>query len=654
MEDVAPLLELLRRTERRRRVVRGVARAGSGAAAGLAAGLVAVVVHRLFPVPDPGTTTLLLLASTGTVVGFIAGVLPSSKPIETARWLDGAAGLKERLSTALEMSSRKDAPPEWRTLILREASVAMAGVDPRRHLPFTEPERLRIALALGLALVAMHWVPPFRTAGQLREQEGIAAMKSAGTNLAEVVRQARQSRTNAPESVRRELESLEQLANRLQQGELKRDEALAALAQAADPLRRQAEALSKDPTLRRLERAARTPASAVDAASREALKARQQQLSEALGAKAAADPKGVEDLRDQARKLAEQARSLANQAGGDTAGSQAQAAAALASLSQQAQALGLDLPQIQAAMDALAQARADQMLKNLEQATKSLERMADMASEMSRLQQSGERRGRDLAEQLEFGEGEPALESLDRLMSQLGRNGGNKGEADQARSELERSLKSASDYGKVGEKLREALEKSRRGDTQGSGKALADAKAELKRLMAEAGNAQELMAAMEGLKAAKAAVASGRTGSGSGSEKGDGKGSGGNKGGSGVGTWAENTEWAFPESIADSWDNSGVSRPDQAARGNTDREPKQSGNLSPTKIPGRFQSGAPMPSIQLRGVGIKGESAVRFTEAVTSAQSDARAALSEDQVPKAYRGAVKDYFDDLPRTAAPR
>jgi hypothetical protein len=305
-------------------------------------------------------------------------------------------------------------------------------------------------------------------------------------------------------------------------------------------------------------------------------------------------------------------------------------------------------------MDALAQARADQMLKNLEQATKSLERMADMASEMSRLQQSGERRGSDLAEQLEFGEGEPALESLDRLMSQLGRNNANNREADQARSELERSLKSASDYGKVGEKLREALEKSRQGDTQGSGKALADAKAELKRMMAEAGNAQELMAAMEGLKAAKAAVASGRTGSGSGAEKGDGKGSGGKMGGSGVGTWAENTEWAFPESIADSWDNSGVSRPDRAARGNTDREPKQSGNLNPTKIPGRFQSGAPMPSIQLRGVGIKGESAVRFTEAVTSAQSDARAALSEDQVPKAYRGAVKDYFDDLPRTAPPR
>jgi hypothetical protein len=100
MEDVAPLLELLRRTERRRRLVRGVARGGSGAAAGLAVGLVAVAVHRLFPVPDPGTTTLLLLASTGTVIGFLAGFLPSSKPIETARWLDGAAGLKERLSTA--------------------------------------------------------------------------------------------------------------------------------------------------------------------------------------------------------------------------------------------------------------------------------------------------------------------------------------------------------------------------------------------------------------------------------------------------------------------------------------------------------------------------------------------------------------------------
>ena len=34
-------------------------------------------------------------------------------------------------------------------------------------------------------------------------------------------------------------------------------------------------------------------------------------------------------------------------------------------------------------------------------------------------------------------------------------------------------------------------------------------------------------------------------------------------------------------------------------------------------------------------------------EAVASAQSEAQSALSQEQVPRAYQGAVKDYFDDL-------
>ena len=54
-----------------------------------------------------------------------------------------------------------------------------------------------------------------------------------------------------------------------------------------------------------------------------------------------------------------------------------------------------------------------------------------------------------------------------------------------------------------------------------------------------------------------------------------------------------------------------------------------------------------MPSITLKGVSIKGQSKVSYTEAVASAQSDAQAALSQEQVPKAYQNSVRDYFDDL-------
>ena len=67
----------------------------------------------------------------------------------------------------------------------------------------------------------------------------------------------------------------------------------------------------------------------------------------------------------------------------------------------------------------------------------------------------------------------------------------------------------------------------------------------------------------------------------------------------------------------------------------------------PTKVRGQISPGGPMPSITLKGVSIKGQSKVAYAEAVAKAQSEAQSALSQEQVPRAYQGAVKDYFDDL-------
>ena len=57
--------------------------------------------------------------------------------------------------------------------------------------------------------------------------------------------------------------------------------------------------------------------------------------------------------------------------------------------------------------------------------------------------------------------------------------------------------------------------------------------------------------------------------------------------------------------------------------------------------------GGPMPSITLKGVSIKGQSTVELKAAAAAAQSDAQSALNQDQVPRAYQGAVKNYFDDI-------
>jgi hypothetical protein len=54
-----------------------------------------------------------------------------------------------------------------------------------------------------------------------------------------------------------------------------------------------------------------------------------------------------------------------------------------------------------------------------------------------------------------------------------------------------------------------------------------------------------------------------------------------------------------------------------------------------------------MPSITLKGVSIKGTSTVTLDEATVAAQQDAQSALSQEKVPRAYQGAVRDYFDDL-------
>jgi hypothetical protein len=54
-----------------------------------------------------------------------------------------------------------------------------------------------------------------------------------------------------------------------------------------------------------------------------------------------------------------------------------------------------------------------------------------------------------------------------------------------------------------------------------------------------------------------------------------------------------------------------------------------------------------MPAITLKGVRINVQCAVGYQEAISAAQNDAQSALNQDQVPRAYQGAVRDYFDDL-------
>jgi hypothetical protein len=177
--------------------------------------------------------------------------------------------------------------------------------------------------------------------------------------------------------------------------------------------------------------------------------------------------------------------------------------------------------------------------------------------------------------------------------------------------------------------------------------------AKLSQQMAEA---QAMMSAMQALDQAQMCLAAGRSWDQVMSESAEFMGKAyefnpnpgdGPPGSRGVGTWANEEGWTYFDGKQERWDNSEVERPDMDVRGVAERDAGLNNNLLPTKVRGQMSPGGPMPSITLKGVSIKGQSTIQFEDAAAAAQAEAEAALNQDQVPRAYQGAVRDYFDDL-------
>src|SRR6185369_12832892 len=91
----------------------------------------------------------------------------------------------------------------------------------------------------------------------------------------------------------------------------------------------------------------------------------------------------------------------------------------LSALSKQAQEMGLQLPQLNEAISALAANQPDLMLKDLQAAVTDLEKMREMAKSLQQLQQQMEKMGKDLAEQLKNGQPEAAQATLQKMSDKL-------------------------------------------------------------------------------------------------------------------------------------------------------------------------------------------------------------------------------------------
>lgn len=633
------------RAGRRRRV----GRAFNGLWRGLLWGGVVCLVlgglYRVYPFPEAFLYAAAAAPLLGMLIGGIVGGWNAGTLQENAQWVDRREKLKERLSTALEVAKDPQAG-KWRELILADAAEHARNVDARQMVQFSLNRTARWALPILALCVGLGFVPEYRSKDHLRDQSDKENIKHVGRQLADLTRRSLDKRVPSLEPTQKALEAVEATGQKLAGAGLNRAEALQELASVTDKLKMELNNLGKDPALKRLERSARgsstiSPANA--AAIQQQMEALQKQIGTPTG-----NPESMSKIKQALEELRKQAAAQAQSAGGPSEDQKQQMSSALSALSRQMQDIGLDAPMIDAAMEALAANNTEMFLKNMDAAITDLEKTREMVKAMQQLQQQMDKLGKDLGEQLKFGQPEAAQMTLQKMAEQLRSAGLSAEQMKKLMSEVGKAVDPAGNYGDLAKHLENANRQMGSGNQQAAAESLAKAAKELESLMQQLNDAEALAAELDTLGEATMAIANGQCfGMGAGNRPGTGRRNG--QTGSGVGTWAENDGAdPFTGEISERWDNSGIDREDMDARGLTDRGP---GGLSeallPTKVRGQFSQGANMPSVTLKGVSIRGQSTVEYQEASAAAQSEAQSALSQEKVPRAYQSAVKDYFDDL-------
>ena len=648
----------LERAARRRRLDRALHGFWRGLLIGGVLWLVVFGAYKLFPLPLWSLSVAGGVACLCMLGGVIVGGWHKTSLLETARWVDGQKRLQERLSTALEMASSPTAG-NWKDLLVADAAKHAQKLDPRQIVPFRLPTASRWAL-LVLALGAgLGFVPEYRSKQYLQKQHDSANIKDTGKQLADLTRRTLKQSPPALEPTEKALDAVATLGDQLAKNPLTKTEALRDLANVREKLSQQAKELGQNPALKPLERAARESGRAGSQNPGD-LQKQIEAMQKALGS-AGSNPDALDKLKKELEKVRQAAANLPDKDSPEGKAAREKLSQTMSELAKQARELGQPLESLEQAIAALQANQTDMFLRDLKTALNDLDKLKDMAQAMQQLQQQAAKLGKDLAEQLKNGQAQAAQGTLEKMVQQLKQANLSPEQLQKILDEVSKAVDPAGQYGKVAQYLKDSAKQMQQGQKPDAAQSLAAAAKELEKLSEQMGDAQALADALDALNRAQMAIAIGKSWS---ECKGNcpacnGRGcslclgehlgwSHGGKPGRGVGTWAEENGWLYYPEIMQRWDNTGIERPDMAPRGQTDRGDGELGeNVAPTKIKGQISPGGQMPSITLKGVSIKGQSVVAYQEAVAAAQSEAQSALNQDRVPRAYQGAVKDYFDDL-------
>ncbi len=646
MSDLQVIQQALQRAARRGRWLRAWRGLWQGFLIGAVLWLVFLGCYKVLPLPAP----TLAVAGAAALAMVPLGLLWSGRRAvtlaEAARWVDLHENFQERLSTALEVAGRPQAG-HWGSLLLADAAVCARKIDPRRLAPVRLPRAshwtlLTLAVALGLG-----FVPEYRSQELRKKRLDAEVIKYTGERLAELTRHSLEQRKPVLDNTQQRLDAVGQLGEHLAKATVSRADALKDLASLTDKLKQDARQLAQNPAYKRLEQAARGTGGEKNSPANARMQKQLDEIQKALGKNPAA-PEALDQLKKELQKAAQAAAGLANKDSAGDSQAKDQMSQSMANLAQQAKEMGLSLPGLEDAIQALQAGQADLLVRDLNAALTDLEKMKEMAQAFQQMQQQGEKLGKDLAEQLEMGQAQAAQGTLEIMILALKGGALNPEDLKRILEQVAKAVGPAKDYGKVADFLKKAVGEMQQGKGGPAAENLAAAAKELERLLAEAGDLESLKASLEAMQKASFCIGTGQSWM-SGLRPGQRPGSGrGKPGKGGFGTWVDEEGWLEYPEISDLWENPPDDRGALDPRSALDRgEGQLADNLDPTKLRGQLQPGRSMPGISLKGVSIKGTSTVEFKEASMAAQSEAQNALSQDQIPRAYQGAVKGYFDDF-------
>lgn len=240
----------VRRWDRRMRLLASIVWGPRALIAGLLFGVAIAIVARMRPwlLPDQILfyTALVMATSSVTVLAFI-WLWPRSVP-QSARQFDVRFGLKERVSTALELAGGLlVAPVEIGDRQLKDAVNAAGRVNVRVYLPL----RVRwLELALLVLLVVLFayllLTPNPKTDELLAERELQDAIDAQAEELAAAIEEIENNPALTPLEQQALTEPLQEALDILQQESVSQEEAVAALAEAQQSLQELSDGLPPD------------------------------------------------------------------------------------------------------------------------------------------------------------------------------------------------------------------------------------------------------------------------------------------------------------------------------------------------------------------------------------------------------------------------